>query len=70
MPICKMVKSSRCYDIWDQVEEADSAEVKQFVETKSFEPRHRTFLPDDIVIVDSVWVRKWKRMPNGSRKLR
>ena len=59
-----------CYDIWDQVEEADSAEVKQFVETKSFEPRHRTFLPDDIVIVDSVWVRKWKRMPNGSRKVK
>ncbi|CAE7220811.1 unnamed protein product, partial [Symbiodinium sp. CCMP2456] len=64
------IDEDSCYDIWGQVEEADASEVKQFVETQSFEPRHRSFLPDDIVVVDSVWVRKWKRMPNGSRKVK
>ncbi|CAE7259286.1 unnamed protein product [Symbiodinium sp. KB8] len=59
-----------CYDIWPEVEEADAAEVKQFVETKSFEPMHRNAMPHDIVIVDAVWVRKWKRLPNGQRKVK
>ena len=59
-----------CYKICDQVEEADVSEVKQFVDTQSFEPQHRACLPDDIVIVDSVWVRTWKRTLNGSRKVK
>jgi hypothetical protein len=59
-----------CYKIWEQVERADAAEVSQFVETKAFRKLHRRSLDADTVVVDAVWVRKWKRMPDGSRKVK
>ena len=64
------IDEEACYDIWDEVEAADAAEVKQFVDTRSFEPLHRNAMPHDCVIVDSVWVRKWKRLPSGQRKVK
>ena len=64
------ITEEECYDIWPEVEEADSSEIKQFVETSSFRKAHVSSLTDDTVIVDSVWVRKWKRMPDGSRKVK
>ncbi|OLP96718.1 Acyl-CoA-binding domain-containing protein 6 [Symbiodinium microadriaticum] len=59
-----------CYPIWDQVERADEDEIKQFVDTKSFEKMHRNSLTSDVIVIDAVWVRKWKRLPDGSRKVK
>ena len=59
-----------CWGIWPLVEQADAAEIGQFVETKSFKKIHRQSLEEDMVIVDAVWIRKWKRMPDGSRKVK
>ena len=64
------ITEEECYGIWPQVEEADAAEIKQFVETASFQKMHVNSLTEDTVIIDSVWVRKWKRMPDGSRKVK
>ncbi|CAE7589766.1 unnamed protein product, partial [Symbiodinium microadriaticum] len=64
------ITEGECYSIWPQVEEADAAEIKQFVETASFQKMHVNSLTEDTVIIDSVWVRKWKRMPDGSRKVK
>ena len=58
------------YTIWEQVEEADEAEIKQFVETDSFNKAHKDFLDDDTVIIGAVWVRKWKRCPDGTRRVK
>ncbi|CAE7553108.1 RE1, partial [Symbiodinium sp. CCMP2456] len=64
------ITEDECYDIWPQVEEADAAEIKQFVETSSFQKMHVNSLTSETVIIDSVWVRKWKRVPDGSRKVK
>ena len=64
------ISEDEIYDIWQQVEEADAAEIKQFVETKSFSKSHRSFLDEDTVLIDAVWVRKWKRYPDGSRRVK
>ena len=59
-----------CYPIWEQVEQADEDEIKQFVDTRSFEKVHRNALTSDVIIIDAVWVRKWKRLPSGGRKVK
>ncbi|CAE7557756.1 RE2, partial [Symbiodinium sp. CCMP2456] len=56
------ITEDECYDIWPQVEEADAAEIKQFVETSSFQKMHVNSLTSETVIIDSVWVRKWKKV--------
>ena len=58
------------YQIWPLVEEADAAEIKQFVDTGSFAKGHVNALDDETVIVDAVWIRKWKRMPDGTKKVK
>ena len=62
------ISEEQCYDIWEQVEQAD--EIKQFVDTGSFQKIHVNSLTDDVVIVDALWVRKWKRLPSGGRKVK
>ena len=57
------ITEEEAYDVWPQVEEADSAEIKQFVDTGSFNRAHKDFLDEDTVIIDAVWVRKWKKYP-------
>ena len=53
-----------CYDIWPQIREADAAEIKQFVETSSFQKilghcRHRQRVGQKVE-ADSRWVKKVK----------
>ncbi|CAE7420861.1 RE2 [Symbiodinium natans] len=79
MNTCKIYKvdeetdnltEQECYDVWDQVDSADEAEIKQFVDTKCFSKIHVNALTDGMVVVDCVWVRKWKRQPDGTRKVK
>ncbi|OLQ01786.1 hypothetical protein AK812_SmicGene15471 [Symbiodinium microadriaticum] len=65
-----LIQENEVYDIWPQVEQADASEVSQFVETKSFKKMHRSALTSDVVVIDARWVRKWKRMADGSRKVK
>ncbi|CAE7721255.1 unnamed protein product [Symbiodinium sp. CCMP2592] len=58
------------YEHWPLVDKADGDEVRQFVETKSFKKMHRNGLTSDVVIVDCIWVRKWKRYPDGTRRVK
>ena len=58
------------YDHWPQVDKADGDEIKQFTDTKSFKKMHKNALTSDIVLVDCIWVRKWKRYPDGTRKVK
>ena len=64
------ISEEQCYPIWDQVEQADEDEVKQFVETKSFDKVHRNSLTSDTIVIDATWVRKWKRYPDGRLKVK
>ena len=57
-------------DIWKQVDEADSLEVKQFVDEKAFKPIHKMQVNSDMVVIDCRWVRKWKRQPDRSLKIK
>ena len=65
-----VIQEKDCYSIWDQAEKSDEAEIKQFVDTGSFEKSHVTAITEETVVVDSVWVRKWKRYPDGSRQVK
>ena len=49
------------YTIWPQVDEADKNEISQFVKEKAFRKIKLKDLGEDAVLVDSIWVRKWKR---------
>ena len=64
------ITEDEMYQIWPQVEAADAAEIKQFVDTGSFAKGHVNALDDETVIVDAVWIRKWKRMPDGAKKVK
>ena len=54
------------FPIWEQVEEADKKELRQFIETKSFRCVALNTLSEDTVVIDATWVRKWKRKADGS----
>ena len=62
------IAEDEVYNIWPLVEESDAAEIKQFVDTGSFRKMHINSLTEEIVLIDSVWIRKWKRMPSGDRR--
>eukprot|EP00435_Cladocopium_sp_Y103_P007263 s3374_g2.t1 len=53
---------------WDAFEVSDRAELKQFVDEKVFRKVRLADLPDDVVLVDGTWVRKFKRNPDNSLK--
>ena len=57
-------------EIWSKVDEADSSEVKQFVDEKAFKPIHKLQVNSDMVVIDCRWVRKWKRQPDKSLKIK
>ena len=40
-------------DIWKQVDEADSLEVKQFVDEKAFKPIHKMQVNSDMVVIST-----------------
>ena len=64
------IDENEMYTIWPQVEKADAEEIRQFVDTGSFAKMHVNSVGDDTVIVDAVWIRKWKRLPDGGRKVK
>ena len=56
--------------IWNEVNAADASEIRQFVETNSFVKIHSSAVTEEMIFVDAIWVRKYKRMPNGSRQVK
>eukprot|EP00438_Fugacium_kawagutii_P029807 Skav231475 [mRNA] locus=scaffold1100:530653:539709:- [translate_table: standard] len=64
------IQEDDVYQIWKQVDEADRAEVAQFVHEGVFQKIHRDALTQDHVVIDCRWVRKWKKMSNGSKKVK
>ena len=58
------------YEHWPLVDKADGDEIRQFVETKSFKKMHKNALTADVVLVDCIWVRKWKKYPDGTRRVK
>jgi len=57
-------------DIWQEVDSADLAEIKQFVEEKAFRKIHSSAITADMVVVDARWVRKKKRYPDKSIRIK
>eukprot|EP00435_Cladocopium_sp_Y103_P053746 s991_g17.t1 len=57
-------------EIWKQVDAADRAELEQFVTEKAFKRIHKDQMTSDMVIIDARWVRKWKRYPDGSLRVK
>ena len=55
------IPESDVYEIWDEVETVDAKEVGQFVDTKCFKRVHLSSVTSDTVVIDAVWVRKYKR---------
>ena len=64
------IAEDEVYNIWPLVEESDASEIKQFVDTGSFRKMHINSLTEEIVLIDSVWTRKWKHMPGGDRHVK
>ncbi|CAJ1354418.1 unnamed protein product [Effrenium voratum] len=64
------IEGSDLYNIWPQVEAADLAEIRQFVEEKAFRKIHVDSLTSETIVVDSRWVRKWKRMLDRTTKVK
>ena len=56
--------------IWNEVDKADEAEIRQFAEEKAFQKVHRLQITSDMVQVDGVWIRKRKRYPDGTLKMK
>ena len=57
-------------DIWQEVDAADLAEIRQFVEEKAFRKIHTSAITADMVVVDARWVRKKKRYPDKSIRVK
>ena len=56
--------------MWPQIEAADRSEIQQFVDEKAFKPIHRMQVTEDMVQIDARWVRKWKRLPDKTLKIK
>ena len=52
------------YAHWDQVEAADKKEIASILQQGVWEKVRRTGYQSGVM--DAIWVRKWKRMPNGT----
>ena len=61
-----VISEADVFPIWDQVEEADKKELKQFIDTKSFRCVAMNEISEDTVVIDATWIRKWKRKADGS----
>jgi hypothetical protein len=57
-------------DMWDNVDAADHAELQQFVAEHAFKKTHRSQIASDMVVIGARWVRKWKRNPDVSYKIK
>ena len=56
--------------IWPLVDEADKNEVEQFVQEQAFKKIHRLEITEDMVVIDARWVRKWKKLADGKKKVK
>ena len=56
--------------LWPEVDKADEAEIRQFADEKAFKKVHRSQITSDMVQVDGVWIRKRKRYPDGTLKMK
>ena len=56
--------------IWNEVDKADENEIRQFAEEKAFQKVHRLQITSEMVQVDGVWIRKRKRYPDGTLKMK
>ena len=65
-----VISENDVYSIWSEVDAADAAEVRQFVETNSFVKIHSSAVTEEMIFVDAIWVRKYKRMPSGARQVK
>ena len=57
---------------WDLVQEADRHELQQYVDETVFEAVKR-YQPDGTKVdneIDAIWIRKWKRLPDGTYIIR
>ncbi|CAJ1430110.1 unnamed protein product, partial [Effrenium voratum] len=54
-------------EVWPDVEAADLKEIEQFVNEGAFTKIHRSAWTDDMVFVDAIWVRKYKRLSDRKR---
>ena len=61
-----VINEADVFPIWEQVEEADKKELKQFIDTKSFRCVLMNEISEDTVVIDATWIRKWKRKADGS----
>eukprot|EP00435_Cladocopium_sp_Y103_P053465 s971_g17.t1 len=57
-------------EMWPEVDKADLAEIRQFVEESAFRKIHKSQFTSDMVIVDAIWVRKKKRYQDGSIRIK
>ncbi|CAJ1350704.1 unnamed protein product, partial [Effrenium voratum] len=54
-------------EVWPDVEAADLKEIEQFVNEGAFTKIYRSAWTDDMVFVDAIWVRKYKRLSDRKR---
>ena len=57
-------------DIWKKVNDADRVELQQFVDEKAFKRIRRSQITSDMVIINARLVRKWKRNPDRTYKIK
>lgn len=57
-------------ELWNLVEEADESEIKQFVDEKAFKKLHKEEISSEMIVIDARWVRKWKRYPDKSIRMK
>ena len=57
-------------EMWPEVDAADLAEIKQFVDESAFEKIHKSKITAEMVVVDARWVRKKKRYPDRSIRIK
>ena len=57
-------------ELWDQVDAADKAEIAQFVNEGAFKKIHKDQITAEMTVVDARWIRKWKRHPDRSLRVK
>ena len=57
-------------ELWDQVDAADRAEIAQFVNEGAFKKIHKDQITAEMTVVDARWIRKWKRHPDRSLRVK
>ena len=67
---CNIADEDITPEMWPEVDAADLSEVKQFVDERAFKKLHKSQFTSDMVVVDARWVRKRKRYPDKSIKIK